>query len=371
VTRRLGLALALLLPVVPAAAAALACEKITVYTERGCPHCAMAQVYLSRLAAREPALRIELREVRGDPAAFEDLERISREWHLGRLGVPTFDVCGEVIVGFDEPQTTGALIEDLIHGRTRSVAERLRVAVPVWGEIGPADLGLPLFTIALGLVDGFNPCAMWVLLFLLSLLVNVPRRSRILLVAGSFVLASGLVYFAFMAAWLNVFLFAGYSRTLQIVLGTVAALIGIVHVKDFFALHRGISFSIPDSAKPGIYRRVSAVVRAENLPAALAGIATLAVLVNLVELLCTAGLPAIYTQVLSYYPLSDAAYYGYLLLYNLAYVFDDGLMVAIAVATLGKRRLEERAGRWLKLLSGVVIFGLGAILIAAPEALML
>jgi hypothetical protein len=330
----------------------------------------MARMFLGRLAAREPDLRIELRDV-SDGEALADLERISRERHVARPGVPTFEVCGEVVIGWDRPETTGALIEDLARGRVRSATEQLRVRLPVLGEVSPTELGLPLFTLALGLVDGFNPCAMWVLLFLLSLLVNVRSRARILLVAGSFVLVSGLVYFAFMATWLNVFLFVGYSRTLQMVLGIAAALIGLVHVKDSFALHRGVSLSIPESAKTGLYQRMGAIVRAENLPAALAGIVVLAALVNFVELLCTAGLPALYTQILTFYPMGDAQYYGYLLLYNLAYVLDDGLMVAIAVVTLGKRRLQEREGRWLKLLSGTVILAIGGLMIAAPELLRL
>lgn len=97
--------------------------------------------------------------------------------------------------------------------------------------------------------------------------------------------------------------------------------------------------------------------------------ATIALLVNLVELLCTAGLPALDTQILSYYPLSDAGYYRYLARYNLAYVFDDALMVTLTVVTLGQRRLQEREGRWLKLLSGAVIVALGLLLLFAPEAL--
>jgi len=285
-----------------------------------------------------------------------------------RPGVPTFAICDESLVGFGDG--TGALIEGLVTGRIATAREAMAAEVPVFGELSPAALGLPAFTVLLGLVDGFNPCAMWVLLFLLSLLVHVRSRARIALVAGTFVVVSGLVYFAFMAAWLEVYFFIGFSRTLQITLGTLALLIGAVHVKDFFALHRGFSLSIPESVKPTLYERMRGIVRAESLFAALGGVAVIAVLVNLVELLCTAGLPALYTQVLSYYPLSDPGYYGYLALYNLAYVFDDALMVTIAVITLGQRRLQERGGRWLKLLSGAVILVLGALLLFAPQMLV-
>jgi hypothetical protein len=167
-----------------------------------------------------------------------------------------------------------------------------------------------------------------------------------------------------MAAWLNVFLLIGYSRPVAIVLGLVAAAIGAVNVKDFFALRRGPSLGISEAARPGLYARVRRIVQAENLAAALGGAVLLAVLVNLIELACTAGLPAVYTRILSGHPMPTWNYYGYLGLYNVAYMLDDGIVLAVAVATLGRHKLQERAGRWLKLLSGIVMLGLGVALFA-------
>jgi len=224
-----------------------------------------------------------------------------------------------------------------------------------------------LFTIALGLLDGFNPCAMWVLLILLSILVNVQDRRKLLAVAGTFVAVSGLAYFAFMAAWLNIFLVIGWSRSTQIVLGCVAFGAGAIHLKDLLAPQHGPSLSIPKSAKPGLYRRMRAIVRAESLGTALIAATALAVMVNLIELLCTAGLPAVYTQILTLQNLSTPAYYGYLALYNFAYVCDDALMVTIVVVTLDRFKLQERAGRWLKGLSGAILGALGLILLLRPE----
>jgi hypothetical protein len=175
-----------------------------------------------------------------------------------------------------------------------------------------------------------------------------------------------LLYFAFMAAWLNIFLLIGLSRAVQIGLGGIALCVGAVNVKDFFALHRGISLSIPESAKPGLYARIRAILQAEHLLGALVGVGILAALVNTIELLCTAGFPALYTQILTMQELSVWEYYGYLGLYNLAYIFDDSLMVTVAVLTLTRTRLQERAGRWLKLISGLVMAGLGASLLLRP-----
>jgi hypothetical protein len=176
-----------------------------------------------------------------------------------------------------------------------------------------------------------------------------------------------LVYYAFMAAWLNVFMLIGVSRGVQAVLGLVALAIGAFNVKDFMAFGRGPSLSIPESAKPGIYARVRRVLRADTLAASALGVAVLAVLVNFVELLCTAGFPAVYTSVLARLDLSAWSRAAYLGLYNLAYVADDALVVTLAVLTLSRRRLTERAGRWLKLVSGLVMLGLGCLLLVAPD----
>jgi glutaredoxin len=244
------------------------------------------------------------------------------------------------------------------------------IDVPLFGRLSASRIGMPAFTLLIGFVDGFNPCAMWVLLFLLSVLVNLRVRWKIFAVAGTFVVVSGLAYFAFMAAWLNVLLFVGYLRWVQVLLALLAIFVGAVHVKDFFAFKRGITLSIPESAKPGIYARVRGIVMAEHLYGAVAGAFVLAVLVNVIELLCTAGLPALYSQVLMMQGFPAWKNYAYLALYILAYMLDDSLMVGIVIFTLGKRKLQENEGRWLKLVSGLVIFALGLVLLLKPDWLM-
>jgi hypothetical protein len=131
-----------------------------------------------------------------------------------------------------------------------------------------------------------------------------------------------------------------------------------------------VSLSIPESAKPGLYARMRKIVNAETLWAAITGATVLAVLVNIIELLCTAGLPALYTNVLMMQGFPVWKNYAYLGLYNLAYMFDDSVMVIIAVFTLGRRKLQEKEGRWLKLVSGVLILALGVVMLYNPELLM-
>ena len=348
-------------------------NELQVFVRPGCPHCEAAKRFLPGLQRRRPELHIRLRDISQDPQALRELTELAERFGLQPIGVPAFYLRDKLIVGFLSGEATGKTLESLLDqptsNTTRLSPNRLpeTINAPLLGPLHVRELGLPLFTIVLGLLDGFNPCAMWVLLFLLSMLINLRDRTKMFLIGGVFVAVSGLVYFAFMAAWLNLFFLIGMSRLTQIMLGAVALLVGALNLKDYLAFGAGPSIGIPESAKPGIYRQVRRIIRAENLRGSLTAVIVLAILVNTVELLCTAGLPAIYTQVLTTYSLSGWAYYGYLALYNLAYIADDSLMLVIAVLTLSRHKLQESGGRLLKLLSAVVMLALGFLLFLKPD----
>lgn len=439
---------------------------VEVFVRQGCPRCAQAKpVIFQQLAPRYPGYRFVEKDLVTSTAAQQRLQVIAQKYRSGATSVPALHLCGRLMVGFYDANTSFRQWDDVLKGVTvdcpaqtsqrtpvRFAPGRLPLASVGWfggvafaGEVaaavpieapipavaelplpaevdapapaaeadappprprrslppevepesatsvplptGTADnpdevtlpllgtvnwrqFGLPLFTITVGLIDGFNPCAMWVLLFLLSLLVNLKDRWKILAVAGSFVFVSGAAYFAFMAAWLNVFQFIGLLRPAQVALGVLGIGVGAIHIKDFFAFKQGISLSIPEAAKPKLYERMRNIVMAESLVGAIVGASTLAVLVNIVELLCTAGLPAMYTGILSMQNYPAWLNYSYLLLYILAYMFDDSLMVTLVVVTLGKHRLQETGGRILKLISGVVIFAIGLLMLFKPEWLV-
>jgi glutaredoxin len=349
-------------------AAAPAPATLQVFVRTGCPYCADAKVFLDDVQRRRPGLHVVYRPVDTDPAARDALNQLSRAHGIWPPGVPAFHAAGQLIVGFESPDTTGQDVLRLIDAGT--AVHPQTVYSTLFGTLSAQRLGLPLFTLALGLLDGFNPCAMWVLLFLLAMLVRQNDRRRMALVAGTFVLVSGAVYYAFMAAWLNVFLAVGLSQPVRLLLAGVALLIGAFNVKDFFAPGRGFSFSIPASAKPGLVARMRGVMQAQALATSMLGVAALAVVVNLVELLCTAGLPAIYTAVLAQQQLGTAAHLAYLGLYIVGYIADDALMVTLAVLALSQGKLTERAGRGLKLASGVVMLALGLVLLFRPQWLL-
>lgn len=271
----------------------------------------------------------------------------------------------------DEASDSQAPEATLAETNSLAPPEKDTIDVPIFGELRVNELGLTLFSFLVGLVDGFNPCAMWVLVFLLSVLVNIRDRRKIILIAGTFVFVSGLAYFAFMAAWLNLFLLIGIARPVQVGLGCLAILIGSVNIKDFFAFKQGVTLSIPESRKPGLYRRVRSIVEAKYLAVAIGSAVALAIFVNMIELLCTAGLPAVYTQILTLHKLPLWQNYLYLAVYIIAYMLDDTILMVVVVATLSHRKLQEREGRWLKLISGLVVLALGVLMLFKPEWLQL
>lgn len=343
---------------------------VEVFVQPGCPHCGRAKAFLADVRREHPGLVIVERDVVADADARRRLVALAEAHGVEHPGVPAFLIRGVLVVGFDDAATTGRAIRELLSGGAPSpagAAEWDVVEIPVLGPLSAGRLGLPLFTIALGLLDGFNPCAMWALLLVLSLLVHLRSRARMLLVGGTFVLVGGALYYAFMAAWLEIFLLIGFSRTIQWSLGGIAIVIGLINAKDFWAFRHGPSLTIPEPAKQPLYARMRRVLTAENLAGAIIAVAVLSAIVNVVELVCTAGLPAVYTQVLAAQGLPRWSYYGYLGLYTAAYILDDSLILAVATVTLSRATLQERAGRWLKLLSAAVMLALGLTLILKPE----
>lgn len=360
---------------------------IEVFVRAGCPHCAQAETFLAQWQAEQPALRMSIRDVSLDENALHRLEQLAAA--TGNAArVPAFYLRGQLIVGYTDAISSGQWLREVWRGASPTapptsdassceLADSLSCemaapappAAPVFAvdwfgrRLSLDEVGLPLFTLAMGLLDGFNPCSMWVLILMISVLAPLGDRKRMLVIAGTFVVVEGIAYFLFMAAWLNLFLFIGLSRASEILIATIALLAGAINVKDFWAFGRGLSLSIPQSAKPGIYARMRGILQAPSLTAAVIGAVVLAVLVQLVELLCTSGFPALYTRILTLHQLHGWSYYAYLGLYNLAYMFDDVLVLSVGVITLSQRRLQEREGRWLKLLSGITMIGLGVYLV--------
>lgn len=344
-----------------------------------CPHCTAAHPHILALADARPWVNLHKLELSRSTENARQFEALVAEGGLQeQAGVPAFLFCGEMHFGWDSPDGMGRLLEERLdacrqrtltgHGESvqASIADN-RIAIPLLGDIDAASLSLPALTLVLAGLDAFNPCAFFVLLFLLSMMAHQKNRARMLLIGGVFVAISGLMYFAFMAAWLNVFQLFGHLAWVTLAAGALAVFVGLVNVKDFFWFEKGLSLSIPESRKPDLFRRARAILAAEHLPTMLAATLFLAIAANFYELLCTAGFPMVYTRLLTLADLPAGGRYAWLAIYNLIYVLPLAAIVVVFARTLGARKLTEREGRLLKLMSGLMMLGLGALLLLAPE----
>lgn len=377
-----------------------AAEKLTLhfFWAANCPHCAEEKPFIEALQRRYPRLQVREYEIWRQRENFELLLALAERHGGGVVSTPATVLGDRLWFGFNsgiagEIEETAARClaagcPDLLAAagkpaaaepspaprpplpETATATEKAApVAVPLFGSLDPESLSLPVFTLVLGLLDSFNPCAFFVLLFLLSLLVHLRSRRIMLLVGGTFVFFSGLIYFLFMAAWLNLFLLAGRMQQVTTVAGVVALLVAAFNIKDFFFFHQGPTLSIPESAKPRLFKRMRHLLTESRLPSVLFGTVVLAVAANSYELLCTAGFPMVYTRVLTLHDLERWQYYAYLALYNTIYVVPLLAIVLVFTFTLGAKKLSEWHGRVLKLVSGLMMLLLGLVLLVNPALL--
>ena len=363
-----------------------------LFSKAGCPHCAREKDFLLRLKAEQPALLIHQLEISESPQNREAFRAVIDRAKIANPGVPLTVIGETVIEGYNDDQTTGAEIRSkvraclgdpcpdwvgsLLNGQPSAAGDIAAKAVaqppdtlklPVFGEIEVSKVSLPLLTVMLGAVDGFNPCAMWTLVFLISLLVGLRDRFRMWLLGGAFIVASAAIYYLFMAAWLNVLLFLGLLVWIRILIGVLALAGGGYYIYEFFANPNAIcKVTAPDSRRR-VLERLRELVAERSFLVALGGIVMLAFVVNAVELICSAGLPAVYTQVLALSHLPAWQYHAYLALYILVFMLDDLFVFSVAMKTLEVSGLTGAYVRQAHLIGGGVMVLIGLMLLFKPE----
>jgi hypothetical protein len=332
------------------------------------------------------------------------LSDVSEKLKVEVPGVPFTVICGETIVGFDSSGTTAVRIDNLVNeclnsgcndpvrdiilgeedvagsecSESESVVEdeeditsisQDKINVPLVGEVDLGKLSLPVITLLIGFLDGFNPCAMWVLLYLISMLLGMKDRKKMWFIGITFIVSSAFVYFLFMTSWLNFFLFIGFVKWVRILIGAVAIFSASIHLRDWWESKTGCK--VTDTRKrKRISERIKRIINSKRVWMMIPAIIFLAFSVNLIELVCSAGFPAIYTHMLSLSDLSTLQYYLYLLLYVFMFMIDDMVIFVIAMVTLHAAGISTKYKKISSLVGGILILLIGILLIFKPEILM-
>ncbi len=340
-----------------------------------CPHCAQEKEFLEELKTEYPEIEINQYEVTQYPENQELLKKFYREHKVlekDKGWIPITFTPEKYFIGFNEQVARN--IESCLRECLLEEDEEAPhiIKIPVFGEIDLSKLSLPALTIILGALDGLNPCAMWVLFFLIALLLNTRSRKRMWLIGGIFILSSGIIYFLILSAWLNLFLAIGYVNLTRILIGGFALGMGIWQIRNFLSYHPGVCKVLGMKSKLHLKmkNRAEKIVNSPFTWGMIVGLIGLALAVNLVEFFCSAGLPAIYTRILALNPLTSLSHYSYLILYSFVFMLDDLIIFSVAAITLSKIALTEKYNYWATLIGGLLILILGILLIFKPELLM-
>lgn len=343
----------------------------------GCPHCADQAAFNQILQQDYNTVQWKLHDVTTPQGNREFIQSIEQyHIHNPTFGVPMTVINGQGIVGWTSIQTTGQAIRNQIVAALKQQENQIDqdqnkflLDLPFFGPTDLSTWSLPTLAILLGLVDGFNPCAMWVLVYLIALALSLNDKRRLWLLVGSFVLASGILYFLFMTAWLNAFLFLGYLRPVTILVGLGALAGGILGLKDFIQTKGQLTCKIGDEKeKKKTAKRVQQLINSPLTWATLLGIIVLAFTVNAVEFACSAAIPAVFTQVLAISNLSALEHYAYIGLYTLFFMLDDLIIFGLAAFAVSTA-VGEKYAKYCKLLGGILMIAMGLALLFVPQLL--
>ncbi|MHA1539776.1 MAG: hypothetical protein ACTSXQ_04810 [Alphaproteobacteria bacterium] len=357
-------------------------NEVHFFYQVGCPHCHEEMRFLEsqKIEERYPAMTFYAYDIAKSENRDLFLET-AEKFNIKRsaLGTPITVIGTEIIQGFDKAETTGVLIEEKIKkslqkptgnlkAETQKAEEKSRfVDVPFFGQIDVFKTSLPVLSVVLGLIDGFNPCAMWMLVYLISLVIGLSDKRKMWTIVFCFVATEGIMYFLFMTAWLNVFLYVGYLRMLTLGIGLFALYAGILNVRTYLQTDGALPCKVGDlQTKQRIRTRMERLVNAPMTLLTFFGIVMLAFVVNAMEFVCSAAIPAIFTNVLANANISSAAHYGYILLYDIFYMLDDFVIFGIAVFAINKYAGDDYA-KVCKLIGGVILVLLGTLMVFFPE----
>lgn len=407
----------LLLPV-----SAKADEKVInihLFYGNGCPHCAAEEEFLSDYLKDRTDVKLYKYEVWYDSNNQELLSKVQKEMGTtNKNGVPFTVIGKKTIVGYADG-VTDEQIKDAINyylnndyrdyageitGKVKknevkedttkdeSKAEDKKenkiekaddtkdsdqtdenVTVPVLGKINAKKVSLPILAVVLGFVDGFNPCAMWILIFLITMLFNMKDRKKMWILGLTFILTSGIVYLMFMLAWLNLATFISKIAFIRLLIAVIALVVGLINVYKYIdsLKKKDEGCDVVDKKdRKKIMEKIISITHEKKFIIALLGIMALAASVNIIELMCSIGIPLLFTQILAMNNLSTFSYMIYMFIYIFFFLIDDIVIFVISMVTLKVTGLSTKYTKYSHLVGGIIMLIIGLLLIIKPELLM-
>jgi thiol-disulfide isomerase/thioredoxin len=385
----------------------------------GCPHCAAAKPFLESLPEKYSNVIYQSIEIYNDQDNLQFFSNMAEKYDIEQLGVPTIFVGPHFVQGYSEeldqqiidviiqcsqngcidaaegvdrtiastinrltnqPSTPTVIIQaatptpaiaeetQIPTTQTESLLQSQSIDIPFFGKVDLAPKSAAFSTVLIAFVDGFNPCSLWVLSMLIALTLHTGSRKKVFTIGIIFLSVTAIIYALFIAGLFSILKIANYLGWIQAVVAIVALFFALVNIKDYFWYKEGLSFTIAEDKKSGIFKKMRSVVDASGSFWGLVGATiVLAAGVSLVEFSCTAGFPMVWVNLLNAQNISGPIFVLLLLLYMLIYQLDELVIFFSAVVTLKASRLEEKQGRFLKLVGGMLMLTLSIVMLVNPS----
>ncbi len=358
----------------------------------GCPHCAEEEEWFKTYLEKNKNIKIHRYEVWYDKDNQEKYSKVHEILNDKSSGIPYLVIGESVISGFDKDLTPERIrnaveyysnvnykdkvgmylgvVSESETGQDETKYEDTKVKIPLLGTKEAKDVSIGLSAILIGVVDGFNPCAMWILLFLISMLLGMKNKKRMWILGITFLASSALVYFLFLLSWLNLSVFLNKVLYIRVAISFFAVLFGVLQVVNFFFKKDDGCEVVGNKNRKRIIKSIQKIIKEKSFILAILGIILLAASVNIIELLCSLGLPVMFTQILAINEVSKVGQILYSLLYVLFFMIDDVIIFIIAMKTLEIKAISNKYGKYSHLIGGLIMIIIGVLMVYKPEWLM-
>ena len=376
-------------------------EQVNLYFFHGdgCPHCAEEEKFLAKIEKKYSYVKIIRYEVWKNKSNALLMDRVGNRYDVATSSVPLTIISGTAFSGYsesigirieraikyykDNPKENVNYVSQIKNGTfdedeikdsfseaDKKTDESTKIKLPILGKINLKDFSLPTAATLIGLVDGFNPCAMWVLLFLISMLLGMKDRKRMWILGLTFLLSSALVYMAIMLSWFNIVVNVMASVIFRNIISVIAIIGSIINLRAFFKSNDSGCEVVNDKRRKKVISKIKDFTKEKSLFIALGGVIFLAVSVNVIELACSAGLPLVFTQLLAINNVSSFESFIYTLIYIFFFLIDDTIIFLIAMSTTKIHTISTKYNKYSHLIGGILMLIIGILLLVKPEWLM-
>ena len=347
-------------------------KKINLYLFHGrdCPHCEQERKWLKSIEKEyKEYLNIYMFEVWYDKDNQTMMNKVKEKLEITKSGVPLTIIGEEYYVGYSD--SIASIMENKIKEYTDIEDTSNIVKIPMLGEVNMKSVSIPLVAVVLGFIDGFNPCAMWILLFLINMLFGMKEKKKAWILGLTFLFISGLVYFLSMLG-INLVLGVATIKWIKILIAIFILIAGIFNFRKYLITRKknaGCTI-VDDRKRKKIVARMKKIMNSKSFLISIFGIIVLAVSVNLVELACSLGFPLIFTEMLDLNSIKGITKIIYLLIYILFYMIDDIVVFSISMITLEATGITNKYSKLCTLISSIIMIIIGSLLIIKPDWLM-